>query len=75
MIEYTKVLQEATERAIAQDALNYYPDSSPFWDTMRGVEVLTYKRRWGLRATNTNADREAIQREREHHHARLRRQH
>ncbi len=47
----------------AKQALNTYPDASPFWDSRAGQEVLQCAAACGLRPDNSNADRIAINRE------------
>lgn len=44
----------------AQQALNLYPDASPFWDSARGQETLEVAAAHHLTAQNTNRERCAI---------------
>lgn len=47
----------AAEIRAAQAALNLYPDASPYWDSAAGQDTLDVAKAYGLKPTNTNADR------------------
>lgn len=53
-------LQVVKEATAAQDALDRFPDASPYWDSRSGQETLADQEEFGLTATNTNKERCAI---------------
>lgn len=47
----------------AQAAIDFHPDSSPYWDAPDGQDILRMVNEFGLKSTNTNRERVQLYRD------------